>query len=260
MNSEPIGVFDSGIGGLTILKESIRILEKEDFIYYADLAHCPYGLKSKEFIQERSFEVSKLLISKGAKAIVVACNTATSAAITELRAHFNIPFVGIEPAIKPAAKKTKTGKIGVLATRQTLNGSKFKDISDKYAKNVELLIQVGDGLVELVESGNWETPEGFDLVKKYVQPLLDSKVDQIILGCTHYPFLIPVIEKIINGNAEVINPAPAVARQLKKVLEEGRLLNKSKKKGKLKFLASGGLVNEKFISRLLSDFSFDIKE
>lgn len=224
MNSSPIGIFDSGLGGLSVYKAIRELLPEERVIYVADSGNCPYGNKLPEQIQLRSEIITNFLLSKDCKIIVVACNTATAHAIAFLRQKFDIPFIGMEPAIKPAAIKTKSGVLGVLATRGTFNGNHFKNTLDKYAKGVESLIQPGDGLVELVESGKEASNEAVELVRKYVQPMLDKGADCIVLGCTHYPFLLPVIKSITGNQVEIIDPAPAVARQTKFILEESGLL------------------------------------
>ena len=220
-----IGIFDSGSGGLSVLKEIRKVLPSGHFIYYADNAHCPYGDKSPEYIQDRARAITRLLLDKGAEAIVVACNTATGAAIATLRAEFDVPFVGMEPAVKPAALGTRTGVIGVLATAGTLKASKYLKTKGLYQDNVRIEEHVGEGFVQLVERLELDGPETERVVRASLQPLLDAGADTIVLGCTHYPFLRPVIERIAGPDIRVIDPAPAVAKQVLKVLSERGLLS-----------------------------------
>ena len=219
-----IGVFDSGAGGLSVWKELVKTMPSEDYFYISDAAYCPYGRKSKEMILKRASAISRFLIERGAEIIVVACNTATAAAIDGLRQSFDIPFVGMEPAVKPAAALTKTGVIGVLATHGTLQGSLYKATSEKYArrKEVKIIEEVGDGLVELVECGDTQSPEAEALVKKYIDPMIKAGADCVVLGCTHYPFLEPIIRKVSSDKLIVINPAPAVAKRARQLLEKVR--------------------------------------
>lgn len=223
--SRPIGIFDSGVGGLTVWKEIINILPNESIVYCADSKNCPYGSKSDDEIIKLAKKNVEFLLSKNCKIIVVACNTATAAAIDILREKYNIPFIGMEPAVKTAALNTKTGHIGILATQGTFNGSLFKETSRKYTKNVEKTIQIGVGLVELVENLKSESQEAEDLLRKYINPMIENNVDQIVLGCTHYPFLYNKINKIVGNKALIINPSIAVAKQTKKQLIKNKLDN-----------------------------------
>ena len=217
-----IGVFDSGVGGLSVFREIRRLLPEQSYIYYSDNAHCPYGEKSCEYIIQRAREISSFLISKGAEIIVVACNTATAAAINMLREEFPVKFIGMEPAIKPAALNTQTGVVGVLATAGTLKAVKYLDTREKYSGGVRIVEHVGQGFVELVERGETSGEEAERIVAESVCPLLDAGADTIVLGCTHYPFLADAIRKAAASVGEVtlIDPAPAVARQLVKVMAE----------------------------------------
>lgn len=235
----PIGVFDSGAGGLSVLSELLKRLPDESFIYFADSANCPYGPKPPERIIELSNCITQFLIDKGCKTVVVACNTATAAAIDFLRKKYNVPFIGMEPAIKPASLNTKTKSIGVLATAGTFKGRLYIETSRKFASDVNVCYQVGEGLVELVESGKANSSESEKLLRKYIEPMLDCNVDHIVLGCTHYPFLRPVLEKIIPKNITIIDPAPAVARQTEKILKENGLLTTSKNSPTIEFYSSG---------------------
>lgn len=228
LRQQPIGVFDSGLGGLSVWLELAKILPNEDIIYYADSGNCPYGNRPKSEIIELSIRNTEFLLSKGAKIIVIACNTATGAAIKILRERFDVPFIGMEPAVKPAALRTKTGNIGVLATKGTLESERFKKTKNTYAKGVTVYMKVGKGLVEVVENQLIETDETYELLKKYVQPMLDNQVDKIVLGCTHYPFLAPVFDRLLPENVAVINPAPAVAKQTLRQLKKFKLQSKTK--------------------------------
>lgn len=235
-----IGVFDSGEGGLSVLKEITRLLPEAEYIYYSDNAHCPYGEKSPEYIQDRARAITERLLKEGADVIVVACNTATAAAISVLRSeysdassqevrdkvreltggrHDHICFIGMEPAVKPAALGTRTGVVGVLATAGTLKGSKYLKTKESVDDQVNVFEHVGRGFVELVEEGRLSGSEAEDVVKASLGPLLSAGADIIVLGCTHYPFLLPVLQKVAGPDIRFIDPAPAVARQLVHVLE-----------------------------------------
>ena len=214
-----IGIFDSGSGGLSVLKEIRKVLPSAHYIYYSDNAYCPYGEKSQEFIRDRARAVTRLLLDKGAELVVVACNTATGAAIATLREEFDIPFVGMEPAVKPAALGTRSGVVGVLATAGTLKASKYLKTKGLYQDAVRIEEHVGEGFVQLVERSELDGPEAERVVRASLQPLLDAGADTIVLGCTHYPFLRPVIERIAGPDVRVIDPAPAVARQVLRILE-----------------------------------------
>ncbi len=222
-----IGIFDSGAGGLSVWKELITILPSEDYYYISDAEYCPYGPKCKEIVEKRAETISSYLINKGAEIIVVACNTATAAAISHLRQTFDTPFVGMEPAVKPAAQLTQTGVIGVLATQGTFKGELYHSTSEKYAKNkqVKIIEKVGEGLVELVEQGKTQTPEAEAIVRKYIEPMIEEGADCVVLGCTHYPFLTPVIEKVAANRLKIFNPAPAVAKRAREILSKVREKN-----------------------------------
>lgn len=215
-----IGIFDSGSGGLSVYREIVKLLPQERYLYFADNAHCPYGEKTAEYIQNRGRAITEILLGMGADIIVVACNTATAAAIATLREEYpDTPFIGMEPAVKPAALGTETGVIGVLATAGTLKGSKYLKTKGRFEDDVRIVEHVGEGFVELVENGILDGPEAYETVRKSLQPLLDAGADRIVLGCTHYPFLKPVIEAIAGPGVQVIDPAPAVARQTVRILE-----------------------------------------
>ena len=220
------------------MKEIRKVLPSAHFIYYSDNAHCPYGEKSAEYIQERARFITRLLLERGADAVVVACNTATGAAIATLCAEFPVPFVGMEPAVKPAALGTKSGVVGVLATAGTLKASKYLNTKGLYQHDVRIEEHVGEGFVQLVERLELDGPEAERVVRASLQPLLDAGADTIVLGCTHYPFLRSVIERIAGPGVRVIDPAPAVARQLLKVLHERGIAPEDPHPG-LELLASG---------------------
>lgn len=241
-----IGVFDSGEGGLSVLKEITRLLPEAEYVYYSDNAHCPYGEKSPEYIQDRARAITERLLKEGADVIVVACNTATAAAISVLRAeysdassqevrdrvreltggrHDHICFIGMEPAVKPAALGTRTGVVGVLATAGTLKGSKYLKTKESVDDQVNVFEHVGRGFVELVEEGRLSGSEAEDVVKASLGPLLSAGADIIVLGCTHYPFLLSVLQKVAGPDIRFIDPAPAVARQLVHVLERDGMLS-----------------------------------
>ena len=241
-----IGVFDSGEGGLSVLKEITRLLPEAEYVYYSDNAHCPYGEKSPEYIQDRARAITERLLKEGADVIVVACNTATAAAISVLRSeysdassqevrdrvreltggrHDHICFIGMEPAVKPAALGTRTGVVGVLATAGTLKGSKYLKTKESVDDQVNVFEHVGRGFVELVEEGRLSGSEAEDVVKASLVPLLSAGADIIVLGCTHYPFLLPVLQKVAGPDIRFIDPAPAVARQLVHVLERDGMLS-----------------------------------
>ncbi|MBP5538741.1 MAG: glutamate racemase, partial [Bacteroidales bacterium] len=219
------GIFDSGSGGLSVLREMLKVLPGEDYLYFSDNAHCPYGEKSPEYICERADEITAMMLAKGCDVVVVACNTATAAAISHLRAKFAIPFVGMEPAVKPAAALTRSGVVGVLATEGTLKGKKYHLIRNRYADNVKVVEQVGKGFVELVESACLEGPHAEAVVRESIRPLVEAGADTIVLGCTHYPFLSQTIACVASQLApqtdfNLIDPAPAVARRFLDIRKE----------------------------------------
>lgn len=226
-NTFPIGLFDSGIGGTSIWNEIHSLLPHENTIYLADSKNAPYGLKSKQEIIDLSFKNTELLLKNNAKIIVVACNTATTNAINELRAEYDVPFIGIEPAIKPAANLSKTQTIGILATKGTLNSELFHEKLSLYS-NIKVIEQIGHGLVQLIENGDIDSSEMNELLESYLKPMVEQNIDYLVLGCSHYPYLIPQIKKIIPTHIKIIDSGEAVARQTKKILEDFNLLNTSK--------------------------------
>jgi glutamate racemase len=219
-----IGIFDSGVGGLSVWKELVRILPNVSFVYASDNAYCPYGTKSQDDVIFHTKAITEFLISKGALLIVVACNTATAAAISTLRKDYDIPFIGMEPAVKPAALHSKSGVIGVLATQGTLRGKQYNTTLETYASDIKVIGQVGTGLVELVEAGDIHGSKTKELLKKYIDPMILEKADHIVLGCTHYPFLREEIQKIAGDNVIIVDPAPAVALHTYNTLAKNNLI------------------------------------
>ena len=236
----PLGAFDSGVGGLSIMLEIRRLLPSEDLLYIADSANCPYGTKPVEQIRRLSLDLTDYLVSLGVKAVVVACNTACVAGLDQIRdKHPELPIIGVEPAVKPAHERTRNGRIGVLATNVTLNGSRFSVLVEKYGTGVEVYTSPAPGLVSLVEAGKLDTAETWELLHKYLDPLMEKGIDTLVLGCTHYPFLRPVIEKICGPEVAVLDTGPAVARQARRILEQRNLLNPENGPGKETFYTSG---------------------
>ena len=219
IKTQPIGLFDSGVGGLSIWKDLVRLLPMEDTIYLADSKNAPYGQKSKDEIIALSCKNTDLLLEMGCKIIVVACNTATTNAIKELRTLYDIPFIGIEPALKPAVSNSTTNVIGILATQGTLSSSLFANRVAEY-KNTKIVEQVGLGLVNLIERGDIESEEMTALLQSYLQPMIAHNIDYLVLGCSHYPFLIQQIKKILPPSVTIVDSGTAVARQTQKLLAE----------------------------------------
>ena len=218
-NNQPIGIFDSGIGGTSIWAAIHHLLPNEKTIYLADSKNAPYGQKSKAEIIALSIKNTELLLSMGCKLIVVACNTATTNAIQELRAKYSVPFIGIEPAIKPAATHSKTQTIGILATQGTLNSELFNKTTEKF-QETKIIEQVGHGIVQLIESGKIDSPEMTQLLHSYLSPMVEANIDYLVLGCSHYPYLIPQIKKIIPETIQIIDSGEAVAKQTENILRE----------------------------------------
>ena len=239
----PIAVFDSGVGGISVLKHIHDLLPNEQLIYVADSKYAPYGNKSTEEIQARCFEIADFLISKSAKALVVACNTATAAAIDALRAKYSLPIIGMEPAVKPAAAATKNGVIGVLATTGTLKSAQFAALLESYGRNVKVVTQACVGLVECVERGEINTAATKALIKHYTVPLLAEGADTIVLGCTHYPFVKEVIREIVGANISLIDTGSAVAKQLKRQLEENGLVSTNQELAEVSFISNSVAEN-----------------
>ncbi|MEY8847904.1 glutamate racemase [Psychroserpens sp. XS_ASV72] len=237
--TQPIGIFDSGIGGTSIFKEIHALLPYENTIYLADSKYAPYGNKSKQEIIDLSIKNTELLLSKNCKLIVVACNTATTNAIKILRNNYNVPFIGIEPAIKPAALNTQTKAIGILATKGTLSSELFHQTTDLYSNGINVVEQVGEGIVPLIEDGKTYSEEMKALLEAYLKPMLKANIDYLVLGCTHYPYLIPLLLEMLPKHVKIIDSGLAVARQTKNILEQNTLLNLRKKASKNIFYTNG---------------------
>lgn len=236
----PIGVFDSGVGGLSVWREIARQLPSEDTLYLADQAHVPYGSRSLTEVRRFSEEIARFLLGKGAKIVVVACNTASAAALHHLRHTFpHAPFVGMEPAVKPAVERTHADGVGVIATQATFQGELFSSLVERYGGEVKVLTQVCPGLVEAVEAGELETAETDTILRTCLAPLIDAGIDQLVLGCTHYPFLRPAIERVVGRGVNVIDPGPAVARQTGRVLAQRGLETHDETPGNHRFYTTG---------------------
>jgi glutamate racemase len=238
INEQAIGIFDSGIGGLSIARQIREILPNEHLVYVADSIHAPYGEKSESYITGRAFSISEFLIQRNVKAIVVACNTATVSSIKALRSKYTIPIIGVEPGVKPAVFNTKSGIVGVLATAQTLKSISFNDLAKSFSTHVKIEVQPCPGLMEQVEALRLDTDETEALVKKYVFPLLEKGADHIVLGCTHYAFLAPIIKKIVGLNVEIVNTDFAVAKETARRLVTANLISTNSGQGSVEFWSS----------------------
>jgi glutamate racemase len=227
INTSPIGVFDSGVGGTSIWKEIHDLLPGENTIYLADSKNAPYGVKSKQAIIDLSVKNTELLLKENCKIIVVACNTATTNAIDHLREHYSVPFIGIEPAIKPASLNTQSKAIGILATKGTLSSKLFHRTAEIYGKGICIIEQEGTGIVELIEGGRLHSEEMKTLLSSYLQPMIDANIDHLVLGCSHYPYLIPVLRNLLPTGVKIIDSGLAVARQTRTILENLKLFNQS---------------------------------
>ena len=239
LRNQPIGVFDSGVGGLSVFRRIRADLPRETLLYVADSGHAPYGNKPADFVARRAFAITEFLLDQGAKAVVVACNTATAAAITRLRAHFNIPIIGIEPALKPAVAETRSGVVGILATSNTVRSDKFAHLLDQHGHRARVMVQPCPGLAECVEHGELSGPHPHALLERYLEPLLAAGADTLVLGCTHYPFLTPLIQRLAGPEVTIIDPSPAVARQLHRRLETAELLADGRAAGGECYFTSG---------------------
>lgn len=240
--SDPVGIFDSGIGGLSVLKEIRKLLPHEDLCYVADSAFMPYGEKPRELVRERSLKIARFLVEEQhCKAVVVACNTATAIAVDLLRDELDVPVIAIEPAIKPASELTKTGVIGVMATPGTISGEKFGALHNRFAGDLRILSRPCPGLAKEIETGNLKSIRLRKLLTRFVKPLVDQNADVIVLGCTHYPFARPLIHELAGSDVSVIDSGAAVANQLRRKLEEFGLMNDAQVAGQEQFWCSGNL-------------------
>jgi glutamate racemase len=235
----PIGIFDSGVGGISVLRAIREQMPEESVIYFGDRGHIPYGPRPMEQIRNFSEAITEFLLEKNAKIIVVACNTASAAALKYLRERFSaVQFVGMEPAVKPAAEHTQTGKVGVLATPTTFQGALYASVVERFANGVELFQNTCPGLVQQIEEGNLGSQETRRILEDALHPMLQKNIDTVVLGCTHYPFVIPLIQKIVGNNVRVIDPAPAVAKQTERLLEAKGMKTRARSKGEAKFYTS----------------------
>ncbi len=246
-----VGVFDSGVGGLSVLSRIRQHLPAESLIYVADSAYMPYGCKTAEDVKQRCLLVSKFLLNKGIKALVVACNTATSVAVQILRNKLDIPVVGMEPPVKPAVHGSKTGMVGILATSGTLNSDRFNLLRSRFAAQAELIVQPCPGLVELIEKGDVQTDQIRSLLDFYLQPMLDKGVDTLVLGCTHYPFVLQLIRQIAGDDIFIVDTGDAIARELQRQMHTLRLLSENHQAGSIQFWSTGNTaVVQPVMSRL----------
>lgn len=236
--TDPIGTFDSGVGGLTVVREIQKLLPGEDIVYYADTANFPYGTKEPEQIVELAFAATRFLLSKRAKIVVVACNTA-SVALAALRDHFSVPFVGMVPAIKPASAATKRRKVGVIATEATVQGHVFAELVSQFATGVSVVTQACSELVELVERGEVASPRTREVVRRCLEPMMAECIDTLVLGCTHYPFLRPLIEEMLGEEITIIDTGEPVARQVARVAQGHKLLCRREAGGVVEYFTSG---------------------
>lgn len=248
--SGAIGVFDSGVGGLSVLRHIHQLLPHERLIYVADSAHVPYGDKSREYIEARSLNISRFLQQQGADAIVIACNTASASAAVSLRSQFNIPIIAMEPAVKPAVTATRSGVVGVLATTGTLASARFAALLERYAGDVEIITQGCPGLVEQVERGEINSTYTRELLERYIAPLLARGADTFILGCTHYPFLATVISELVSSDVILVDTGSAVARQLQRRIES-ELHDRPRGEASVQFFTSGDVGQATQIMSLL---------
>ena len=238
-STQPIGVFDSGVGGLSVLRAMRELMPGENVVFFGDQGHVPYGPRPLEQVRNFSEGITRFLLEEGAKLIVVACNTASAAALTHLRQTFpDVKFVGMEPAVKPAAERTQTGVVGVLATPATFQGALYASVVERFANGVQLFQNTCPGLVQQIEKGDLEGAETRRILEDALLPMLEKNIDTVVLGCTHYPFVIPLIQRICGESVRVIDPAPAVARQAQRLLEAERKGNAGGE-GKVRFFTSG---------------------
>lgn len=236
---QPIGVFDSGVGGLSVLRHLQAQLPAEQFIYLADQGHVPYGSRSAQEIIQFSQGITQFFLQLKAKAIVIACNTASAAALSLLREQFDLPFVGMEPAVKPAAQQTQSGKVGILATGGTFASERYARLTAKYARGVSVWEDPCVGLVPEIEAGRLDSPAVHHILQRALRPMLTAGVDTVVLGCTHYPFVLPVVEGVVGTAVTIIDPAPAVARQAGAVLRRHNLLADPSHQGGVSFITTG---------------------
>jgi glutamate racemase len=238
--SGPIGIFDSGVGGLSVLAALRKLLPNENVIYLADQAHVPYGSRSLAQVRAFSEGITRYFLTQDTKLIVVACNTASAAALHHLRQAFpGIPFVGMEPAVKPAAESTRSGVVGVLATPATFQGELYASVIERFAAGVRVLQDTCPGLVMEIDAGSLDTPKVHSILEAALKPMLAEGIDTVVLGCTHFPFVIPMIEDIVGPEVRVIDPSPAIARQVERLLVANNLRNDDPNPGQVRYLTTG---------------------
>jgi glutamate racemase len=260
--SRPIGVFDSGVGGLSVLRSIREQMPEENILYFGDQGHVPYGPRSMGQIQNFSEGITKFLLDHDSKLIVVACNTASAAALAYLRERFPlVPFVGMEPAVKPAAETTRTGKVGVLATPATFQGALYASVVERFGTGVEFFQHTCPGLVNQIEKGELSSEDTRAILEDALLPMLDASrnIDTVVLGCTHYPFVIPLIEQIVGKNVRVIDPAPSVAKQVKRLLEVAGTKSQAQGRASVRFFTSGNPSEMKSMLPVLLGESGDVE-
>ena len=258
--SSPVGIFDSGVGGISVLRAIREQMPDESVIYFGDQGHIPYGPRPMEQIRDFSEAITKFLLEKRVKIIVVGCNTASAAALRYLRETFSgTQFVGMEPAVKPAAEHTHTGRVGVLATPATFQGALYASVVERFANGVEVFQNTCPGLVQQIEQGNLNGKETRKILEEALLPMLGKNIDTVVLGCTHYPFVIPLIQEIVGQSVRVIDPAPAVAKQTGRLLEAGGIRNDSDAQGDVKFYTSGDPEELEMLLPLLLEESGEIQ-
>ena len=255
LQTNSIAVFDSGVGGLSVLRAMRALMPSENVIFFGDQGHVPYGPRPLEEVRAFAEGITRWLLDEGAKLIVVACNTASAAALTHLRETFpGVKFVGMEPAVKPAAETTRTGVVGVLATPATFQGALYASVVERFANGVQLLQDTCPGLVQQIEQGNLDGKETRAILESALRPMLERGIDTVVLGCTHYPFVIPLIEQMVGESVRVIDPAPSVARQAERLIEAGGTRNPSAARGRVQFYTSGNAAAvESLLPKLLGE-------
>ncbi|UCG25957.1 MAG: glutamate racemase [Chloroflexota bacterium] len=255
----PIGVLDSGVGGLSVMRHVRALLPLEDLLYVADQAHVPYGSRPAEQIRRLSDSIARFLLLRGAKLVVVACNTASAAALDSLRANFDgVPIVGMEPAVKPGAVQTQQGRIGILATPGTFGSRRYADLMARYAEGIVAHEDPCTGLVAEIEAGRADGPEARRILVRALSPMLAAGVDTFVLGCTHYPFALPLIRRLVGSKATIIDPAPAVARQVERVLGQRGLLTDRERPSRVTLFTSGNPERFAAVSQRLLGESFHV--
>ncbi|MCK5665102.1 MAG: glutamate racemase [Thiotrichaceae bacterium] len=256
--NKPIGIFDSGVGGLSVLQQTQQLLAQESFIYVADSAYTPWGNKSDDFIEHRSRIITEHLLEQGAKIIVIACNTATASIIEKFRLQYGIPFVGVEPGIKPAISLTKNNNIGIMAPQGTLSSQRYKELNQRFSTQVNLYPMACPGLADQVERCQINNSKTMSLLENFIHPLLQHQVDTIVLGCTHYSFLIPHIKEIVGDNISIVDTSHAIAEQVKRLLKQHNLKNGATDSTSRYFTTGDIEETQQVMSQLLQQKSIDL--